>query len=65
MRSPIDILIDSTVRCLTCGASYGACDCAAAQRRAAIDAEYKRLMALPDDELIAECKKVGVMVDNK
>lgn len=65
--TPLDRMILRAVRCLDCGAAYGECDCAAkhqalrdAERAEFIEAEYQRLMALPDDALLAECAKIGV-----
>jgi hypothetical protein len=62
--TPIDRLIMKAVRCVTCGAAYGECDCASKRKDIArerfIEAEYQRLMALPDEELLAECARVGV-----
>lgn len=60
VMGPLDRMILAAVKCLTCGAGYGECDCAEKHKNAWIEAEYQRLMALPDEELIAECAKVGV-----
>lgn len=72
MASQIDRMILGSVRCLTCGAAYGECDCAEKHRRAYeakkaafIEAEYERLMSLPDDEFIAECEKVGIKAESR
>lgn len=67
--TPMDRLILRAVRCVTCGAPYGGCDCSA--KRAAerererdefIRSETEKLMQLPDDELIAEARRLGVDV---
>lgn len=50
----------ATVKCIECGSGYGKCDCAEKRKNAWIEAEYQRLMALPDEKLIAECAEVGV-----
>lgn len=64
---PLDRLILQSVKCLTCGAGYGKCDCAAKHRAeterrkaAAIEADYQRMMKLSDEKLIAECKALGI-----
>ncbi len=59
--TPLDKMIMAAVKCLTCGAGYGQCDCAVKRKNALIEAEYQRLMALPDDDLIAECAKVNLV----
>ena len=70
MGSPLDAMILRSVKCLQCGAGWGACDCAKnyARRRAEdreqyIDSEYQRLMALSDEDLLAECEKLGVKTE--
>lgn len=68
--SLINRLIDNAVKCLTCGASFGKCDCAEkrkaereAEREAFIEKETARLLALPLDAFEAECRAVGVWSD--
>lgn len=69
MPSPLDRMIMDSVRCLACGAKYGACDCAEkarakkdAQRASEIQADYERMMKLSDAELIDECRALGVKI---
>jgi hypothetical protein len=61
--SPLDAMIKSTVRCNSCGAKYGECDCAARRREDYIEREYQRLISLSDEDLIAECKSLGIDVN--
>jgi len=60
--TPLDRMIMASVKCLTCGAGYGKCDCARKRRETEIEAEFQRLMKLNDDELIAVCKARGVEI---
>lgn len=60
MMTPLDRMILQSVQCMTCGAKYGGCDCAQKRRTKHIEKQYRRLMRLSDDELLAECAKVGV-----
>lgn len=69
---PIDRMIMDAMRCIRCGAKYGQCNCAEDIKRESdaklqkkIDREYCRLMKLSDDELIAECERLGVPVETK
>ena len=68
--SLINRLIDNAVKCLTCGASFGKCDCAEKrkaereiERETFIEAETARLLALPIDEFEADCIALGVWPD--
>ena len=62
---PIDRLVMDAVRCISCGAGFGKCDCAAKAKKR-VDDEYARLMAIEDDaEFLAECAKVGVRPERK
>jgi hypothetical protein len=62
VRSPIDIAIMKAVRCLTCGAGFDECDCAKKLRDESIEREYQRLMSLSDEDLLAECKSLGIEI---
>ncbi len=64
---PIDRLILDVVRCIDCGAGYGACSCwerkdadREEKKSAFVEAETARLLALPDAEFEAECRALGV-----
>lgn len=63
--TPLDRMIMASVKCLTCGAGYGKCDCAKKVRAAEVEAEFQRLMQLPEDELIAVAKARGVKINLK
>lgn len=72
MPSLLDVMIMRSVKCLTCGAGYGKCDCAEKSRAERdrknseiIEADYQRMMKLSDEELIAECKALGINVEPK